>query len=343
VTSAARFLSPSDAARHLGVSPKALRIYEERGLLRPHRSATGWRSYGPDQIARGRDIVELRALGLCLNQIARVLDGDIAVLERALADHEAALGAQIGRLGEAMGKVRTLRDKLVREAMLPTDAITQMRAMSEAAAVSFALPWPWGGELFELRSLQKLTHIVGPLGSGKTRLAMRLAEAIPGAVFIGLERLAADSSASEAILASDPRLERRVGRAIAAIEDGGGTRSDALLALLTAIEAEGAAVHVVDMLEQGLDAATQEALISVLRRRAATARPLIFLTRSTAILDLDSVGADEAILFCPANHSPPFFVTPCRGAPGFEALAMCLATPDVRARTAGVVAMTAAG
>jgi hypothetical protein len=75
-----------------------------------------------------------------------------------------------------------------------------------------------------------------------------------------------------------------------------------------------------------------------LRRRPPPARPLFFLTRSSAILDLDAIGSDEAIILCPANHSPPVVVTPVPGAPGFEAVATCLASPEVRARTAGVIA-----
>ena len=39
----------------------------------------------------------------------------------------------------------------------------------------FDLPWPWGAEQFELRDVRPLHYIVGPLGSGKTRLAKRLA------------------------------------------------------------------------------------------------------------------------------------------------------------------------
>ena len=66
------------------------------------------------------------------------------------------------------------------------------------------------------------------------------------------------------------------------------------------------------------------------------------LTRSSSILDLDAVSPDEAIILCPANHSPPTFVTPYPGSPGYEAVATCLATPDVRARTAGVVAVRSA-
>jgi hypothetical protein len=53
---------------------------------------------------------------------------------------------------------------------------------------------------------------------------------------------------------------------------------------------------------------------------------------------LDAVGADEAIILCPANHSPPTRVATYHGAPGYEAVAMCLASPEVRARTEGVIA-----
>jgi hypothetical protein len=58
-----------------------------------------------------------------------------------------------------------------------------------------------------------------------------------------------------------------------------------------------------------------------------------------AILDLDSVSAGEAIILCPANHSPPMRVLPYSGSPGYEAVATCLAAPDVRARTEGVIAL----
>jgi hypothetical protein len=109
----------------------------------------------------------------------------------------------------------------------------------------------------------------------------------------------------------------------------------ALTALLVGLEAEGPAVVVVDMVEEGLDQATQEALTGHLRQCARTSRrPLFLTTRSTSILDLSAVGPDESIILCPANHSPPTRVAPCPGAPGYEAVAMCLASPDVRARIA---------
>jgi DNA-binding transcriptional MerR regulator len=89
VNSTAQLLSPSDAAKRLGVSTKALRLYEERGLMKPTRTTAGWRAYGPEQMTRATQIVELRALGLALFEIAKVLDGDAPVLARVRAGSRA--------------------------------------------------------------------------------------------------------------------------------------------------------------------------------------------------------------------------------------------------------------
>ena len=44
------FLSASEAAKQLGVSVKALRLYEQRGLVTPERTAARYRSYGPTEM-----------------------------------------------------------------------------------------------------------------------------------------------------------------------------------------------------------------------------------------------------------------------------------------------------
>ena len=51
----------------------------------------------------------LRALGLSLAQIARVLDGDYASLETALAADQATLEGQLRRLAGTVEKVPGLR------------------------------------------------------------------------------------------------------------------------------------------------------------------------------------------------------------------------------------------
>ncbi|MGY3529828.1 MerR family transcriptional regulator [Bradyrhizobium embrapense] len=335
---AARFLSPSEAARQLGISAKALRLYEERGLIAPTRSPAGWRAYGAAEMARGAEIVALRGLGLSINEVARILSGDAAVLDRVLAAHQAALEAGIRQSGDSIAKVRRLRADLARGKMPATHDLIGAVRTRPGIGVAFDLPWPWGGERFELHDIKLLNYIVGPLGSGKTRLAQRLAEVLPGASFVGLDRTAGGGAAVRARLDADPAHKARVEASLAVLLADGAVDSVALTTLLAALEADGDTILVIDMLEQGLDAASQEAVIAHLRRRGPAARPLFFLTRSNAILDLDAVGDDEAIILCPANHSVPISVTPVPGAAGYEAVATCLASPAVRARTEGMVA-----
>jgi DNA-binding transcriptional MerR regulator len=337
VRSSAQVLNPSDAARQLGVSVKALRLYEQRGLIAPRRTAAGWRAYSPVEMARAAEIVALRALGLSLTQVARVLDGDRQDLGVALAAHQATLEGRIRELSSTVEKVHRLRTDLARGQAPAAGELARLINPAAAISVAFDLPWPWGGERFELSDIRSLNYIIGPLGCGKTRLAKRIAETLPSAVFLGLDRLVDGGAAARALLDADPVLRERVDETLAWLAGEGASQSEALVALLAGLEAEGPAVIVVDMLEQGLDQATQEALIAHLRRRGPQARPLFCLTRSSAILDLDCVGSDEAIILCPANHSPPTRVAPYRGTPGYEAVATCLASPAVRARTEGMI------
>ncbi|TCS16118.1 MerR family transcriptional regulator [Caulobacter sp. BK020] len=339
--SSVRFLNASEAARRLGVSAKALRLYEQCGLVAPRRTAAGWRAYGPDEMARAGQIVALRALGLSLARIAQVLDGDAQALEPALAAHQATLEQQGRQLAATVEKVRELRAGLARGRTPDAEDLARLMTPAARPSVAFDLPWPWGGEPFALSDIPPLTYITGPLGSGKTRLALRLAETLPDATFLGLDRMAGEGAAVRARREADPDLAARVDGTLAWLVEDGATASNDLLVLLAALEAEPAGALVIDMPEHGLDASTQTALVAWLRRRGPDARPVFLLTRSSAILDLPAVGTGEAILYCPANHAPPIRVAPYPGAPGFEAVTSCLASPEVRARTAGMIAVMA--
>ncbi len=331
------YLNPAEAAERLGVSAKALRLYEERDLLAPARSAAGWRAYGPREMARAAEIVALRSLGLSLAGVARVLEGEPGDLEPALAAHQASLEARGVALAATIEKVRDLRASL-RLGKLPASGELRTLLLPEPSiSVAFDLPWPWGGERFELTQMRPITYLVGPLGSGKTRLARRIAAEIPEAAYVGPERLTDEATIRDAMRA-DPDLGARVDRALQALVEDGATASGALVALLAALAARQPTAIIVDMVEDGLDETTQQALIAHLRDQATGRPPLVLMTRSSAILDLASVGPGEAILHCPANHSPPTLVSALPGAPGLEAVASCLAAPHVRLRTQGVIA-----
>ncbi|MDO6412992.1 MerR family transcriptional regulator [Sphingomonas sp. BIUV-7] len=306
--SASRNLSPARAAARLGVSIKALRLYERSGLIAPGRSAVGWRLYSPADMARAAEIVALRTLGIGLADMARHLDGGADDLAARLAAQDGKLRDQARSIAVARANLRTRRQA---SANVPAPIV---------------LPWPWEGETFDLSALRPLTFLTGPLGSGKTRLAERLAAELPGALYLGPDRRAAAPSA-------------RVDQAMDVLAARGAERSDALRALVDALDRDAPSTFVIDMVEDGLSTASQRALVAHLRAGGRNGHMLILMTRSTAILDCDLVAPDEAIILCAANHGPPLFVEPWPGGHGYEALATCLADPAVRARTAGVIAM----
>jgi MerR family transcriptional regulator, repressor of the yfmOP operon len=79
-----------EAAQKAGVSQRALRYYQQRGLLTP-RGCTpgGLRRYSEEDLARVARIRQLQdLLGLNLDEIALVLDGEDRMAEIKLAYHD---------------------------------------------------------------------------------------------------------------------------------------------------------------------------------------------------------------------------------------------------------------
>lgn len=67
-------LTTGDVARTTGLSEKAVRLYTDRGLLEATRDPrSDARRFGPDQLDRARRIASLRALGMSLADVGRVL------------------------------------------------------------------------------------------------------------------------------------------------------------------------------------------------------------------------------------------------------------------------------
>jgi DNA-binding transcriptional MerR regulator len=119
-------LSPAEAAKRLGVTQKALRLYESRGLVSPLRSAVGWRTYGPTEIGRLHQVLALKRLGLPLAQIAKLIRGPLGSLAQVLELQERTLTRESARVGRALRLVRAARTKLETGEDLTIDDLTTL-------------------------------------------------------------------------------------------------------------------------------------------------------------------------------------------------------------------------
>ena len=83
-------------ARASRLSPKALRLYDELGLLRPAEvdPASGYRSYDPDQLEQARLVAWLRRLGMPLTRIRMICDAEPATAAQEIAAYWAQVRAE---------------------------------------------------------------------------------------------------------------------------------------------------------------------------------------------------------------------------------------------------------
>ena len=86
-----------ELARVTGTTPRALRHYEQAGLIASRRASNGYRIYADSAAARVRNIRYLLAVGLTLDDVgafAPCLDGDVA----AAAPSEKGIRIALDRL-----------------------------------------------------------------------------------------------------------------------------------------------------------------------------------------------------------------------------------------------------
>lgn len=116
-----------DFAREAGLTPKALRLYDDLGLVRPVEVDiySGYRRYAPAQLERARTVAQLRLLGMPLARIKHVLD-----LSPAWAAQEVeAYGVQVESDAETRRHlVATLVHQLRSEAPAMTTSNSELHA-----------------------------------------------------------------------------------------------------------------------------------------------------------------------------------------------------------------------
>ncbi|TXS52042.1 MerR family transcriptional regulator [Streptomyces sp. t39] len=96
--------SIGELAARAGATVKTVRFYSDRGLLpEAGRSSGGHRRYGPQALERLGLIRSLRALGLGVSEVARVLDTEEEVPGRVLED---AVAGQLREVGSQLAALR---------------------------------------------------------------------------------------------------------------------------------------------------------------------------------------------------------------------------------------------
>ena len=141
-----------------GLSVKALRLYDRRGVLRPAvvDLVTGWRYYSPDQVGVAARIRVLRALDMPLADILAVLQAPEGPTARGAGErHRRRIEGHIARQRRALIILRRLEEQWVNERKGGVMADRTTRATeSKEYRCSFC-----GKDNAEVRRL-----IAGPLG-----------------------------------------------------------------------------------------------------------------------------------------------------------------------------------
>ena len=106
-----QWFGPGETARRLGVTTKALRVYEREELVVPRRAESRWRLYGPAQIGRLHQIIVLRDLGLSLNSIKNLI-GSHARLRDVLRLQRESLESQQDKIRRAITLIEAAQRRL---------------------------------------------------------------------------------------------------------------------------------------------------------------------------------------------------------------------------------------
>ena len=115
MTESDALMTIGDFARDAGLTPKALRLYDDLGLLPPAEvdPHSGYRRYATSQLGRARLVATLRLLGMPLARITQVVDLSYAAAAKEIETYWAQVEADTGT---RRGIVTTLVHRMRNEA-----------------------------------------------------------------------------------------------------------------------------------------------------------------------------------------------------------------------------------
>ncbi len=109
-------LKIGELAKRIGLTIRALHHYEEIGLVQPSsRTASGYRIYNREDVARLHRVQALRGLGLSLAEARDMLNGGGADLRQLIRQQMCAIDRQIADANDLRERLATLEEKLSSE------------------------------------------------------------------------------------------------------------------------------------------------------------------------------------------------------------------------------------
>jgi DNA-binding transcriptional MerR regulator len=106
------WLTAAECASRMGLTTRALRIYENGGLIAPRRTHKNWRLYGTSEFSRLTEIIALKKLGLSLARITELLAGRSVDLESTLAMQQSILSELHQRTETSLSLISAARAKI---------------------------------------------------------------------------------------------------------------------------------------------------------------------------------------------------------------------------------------
>src|SRR6478672_6682830 len=128
-----------EVVRRTGLTSRALRFYEARGLVAPLRTHTGRRLYGPAELERIAQILALKRAGLSLAQIQRLTARRPLDLKRLIDAQLAALADQEAEIAEAKALLLHVKSRIDRGE--PVDAATFCSLIRNGDRIMEAEDW----------------------------------------------------------------------------------------------------------------------------------------------------------------------------------------------------------
>lgn len=111
-------LSITEVCRRTGLSARALRFYEARGLVTAQRSAAGQRRYGAGEVARLHQVTTLKRAEFSLAQIGALTSDRWLNLDGLIATQLIDLTARRRAIDEALAGLRAAQGTLTAEATI---------------------------------------------------------------------------------------------------------------------------------------------------------------------------------------------------------------------------------